>query len=83
MLCLLTPLAVIRDVEIVKNQDAMSMPMSLTVRCQNLIGSYTSTHSSFNLIGPRNKYPNIQIHKDTYQEHTLKPLTYELFIAQK
>ena len=83
MLCLLTPLAVIKDVKIVKNQDAMSMSMLLTVRCQNLIGSYTSTHSSFNLIGPRNKYPNIQIHKDTYQQHTLKPLTYELFIAQK
>ena len=55
MLCLLTPLAVIKDVKIVKNQDAMSMSMSLTVRCQNLIGSYTSTHSSFNLIGPRKK----------------------------
>ena len=83
MLCLLTPLAVIKDVKIVKNQDVMSMSMLLTVRCQNLIGSYTSTHSSFNLIGPRNKYPNIQIYKDTYQAHTLKPLTDELFIAQK
>ena len=83
MLCLLTPLAVIKDAKIVKNQDAMSMSMLLTVRCQNRIGSYTSTYSSFNLIGSRNKYPNIQIHKDTYQEHTLKPLTYELFIAQK
>ena len=51
--------------------------------CQNLIGSYISTHSSFNLIGPRNKYPNIQIYKDRYQAHTLKPLTDELFIAQK
>ena len=83
MLCLLTPLTVIKDVKIVKNQDVMSMSMSLTVRCQNLIGSYTSTHSSFNLIGPRNKYPNIQIYKDTYQAHTFKPLTDELFIAQK
>ena len=82
-LCLLTPLAVIKDVKIVKNQDVTSMSMSLTVGCQNLIGSYTSTHSSFNLIGPRNKYPNIQIYKDTYQAHTLKPLTDELFIAQK
>ena len=33
-------------------------------------------------IGPRNKYPNIQIHRDINQAHTLKPLTYELFIAQ-
>ena len=75
MLCLLTPLAVIKDVKIVKNQDAMLMSMSLTVRCQNLINAYTSTHSSFNLISPRNKYPNIQVHKDAYQAHTLKPLT--------
>ena len=54
---------------------------SLTVRCQNLIGSYVSTHSTFNLIGPRNKHPNIQSHKAT-KIHTPKPLTYELFFSR-
>ena len=60
MLCLLTPLAVIKDVKIVKNQDVMSM--SLTVGCQNLIGSYTSTHSSFTLLAPAT---NIRTYKST------------------
>ena len=52
--------------------------MSLTVRCQNLVGSYAWTHSTFNLIGSCNKHPNIQRHK-AIKTHTLKPLTYELF----
>ena len=54
------------------------LKQSLTVRCQNLIGSYASTHSTFNLIGPCDKHPNIQSHKAT-KIHTTKPLTYELF----
>ena len=40
------------------------------VRCQNLIGSYASTHSTFNLIDPCNRHPNIQSHKDTYAQTT-------------
>ena len=52
--------------------------MSLTVRCQNLIGSYASTHSTFNLIGPCIKHPNTQSRKAT-KIRALKPLTYELF----
>ena len=51
---------------------------SLTVRSQNLIGSYVSTHSTFNLIGPCNRHPHIQSQKAT-KIHTPKPLTYELF----
>ena len=60
-------------------------PSECHVRCQNLIiGTYASTHSTFNLIGPCNKHPNIQSHKGL-NIHMLKPLTYELFfkIAQK
>ena len=46
--------------------------------CQNLIGSYASTHSTFNLIGSCNRNPNtqshkdrkIQSHKDTYAQTT-------------
>ena len=34
--------------------------------------------STLNLIGSRNKHPNIQSHKAT-KIHTLTPLTYELF----
>ena len=54
---------------------------SLTVRSQNLIGSYVSTHSTFNLIGPCNKHANIQSQKAT-KIHTPKPLTYELFFSK-
>ena len=43
---------------------------SLTVRCQNLIVCYASTHSTFNLLGPCNKHPNIQSQKDTYAQTT-------------
>ena len=53
---------------------------SLTVRSQNLIGSYVSTHSTFNLIGPCNRHPNIQSQKAT-KIHTPKPLTFK--ISQK
>ena len=42
---------------------------------------YASTHSTFNLIGPCNKHPNIQSHKAT-KIRTPKPLTYELFFQQ-
>ena len=62
------------------------LKQSLTVRCQNLIGSYASTHSTFSFIGPCDKHPNIQSHKATKPQshkatkiHTTKPLTYELF----
>ena len=63
-------------------------------RCQDLIGSLASTHSTFNLIGSCNKHPNIESYKDTKLQsykvtklqrykatkiHTLTPLTYELF----
>ena len=37
-------------------------PSECHVRCQSLIGSYASTRSTFNLIGPCN---NIQTHKAT------------------
>ena len=47
-------------------------------RCQDLIGSWASTHSTFNLIGSCNKHLNIQSHKAT-KIHTFTPLTYELF----
>ena len=39
--------------------------VSSVERYQNLIGSYLSTYSTINLIGPCNKHPNIQRHKDT------------------
>ena len=52
--------------------------MSLTVRCQNLIGSYGWTHNTFILIGSCNKHPNIQRCKAT-KIHTHTPLTYKLF----
>ena len=70
----------------VKNQDGgLKVPLfdlkpsECHSRCQNLIiGTYASTHSTFNLIGPCNKHLNIQRYKGT-NIHTLKPLTYELF----
>ena len=68
--------------KIMKNQDGGfkvplfdRKPSECHVRCQSLIGSYASTCSTFNLIGP---YNNIQTPKAT-KIHTLKPLTYELF----
>ena len=42
----------------------------LTVRYQNLIGSSASTHTTFNLIGPCNKHPKIQSHKDANAQTT-------------
>ena len=62
----------------VKNQDGgLKVPLfdlkpsECHVRCQNLIiGTYASTHSTFNLIGPCNKHPNIQSHKETYAQTT-------------
>ena len=56
--------------------------MSFTVRCQNLIGSYASTHSTLTLIGPCNTHPNIQSHKDTYA-HTTDILAIFFKIAQE
>ena len=60
--------------------------MSFLSRCQDLIGSLASTHSTFNLIGSCKKHPNIQSYKNTKLQrykatkiHTLTPLTYELF----
>ena len=53
-------------------------PSEYQVRCQNRIGSYASTHRTFNLIGSCNRNPNTQSHKDT-KIHTLKLSTYELF----
>ena len=68
--------------KIMKNQDGGfkvplfdRKPSEYHVRCQSLIGSYASTCSTFNLIGP---YNNIQTPKAT-KIHTLKPLTYQLF----
>ena len=74
MLCFKTLLAAKKDAL------ALCEPwaMSLTVICQNRIGFYASTHSTFNLIGPCNKHPNMHSHKAT-KIHTLIPLTYELF----
>ena len=77
--------AVIKDEKIVKNQDGdLKVPLfdlkpsEYQVRCQNRIGSYASTHSTFNLIGSCNRNPNTQSHKDT-KIYTLKLSTYELF----
>ena len=65
----------------VKNQDGgLKVPLfdlkpsECHVRCQTLIGTYASTHSTFNLISPCNKHQNIQSHKAT-KIHTLKPCT--------
>ena len=56
--------------KIVKNQDGSFKvplfdlkPSECHVRSQNLIGSYASTHSTFNLITPCNKHPNTQATK--------------------
>ena len=56
----------------------LTLAISLTVRWQNLIGSYPSTHSTFNLIGPCNKHPNIQSHKDIYAETTDNKYSFSL-----
>ena len=73
--------------KIVKNQDGSFKvplfdlkPSECHVRCQNLIGSYASTHSTFNLITPCNKHPNTQSHKATKQvSPTLSPQSPSLF----
>ena len=77
MFCFETPLAIIKDKKIVKNQrDGLKLPLfdlkpsESNVRCQNLIGSYASTHSTFNLIGSCNTNPNTQSHKYTYDQTT-------------
>ena len=77
--------AVIKDEKIVKNQDGgLKVPLfdlkpsEYQVRWQNRIGSYASTHSTFNLICSCNRNPKTQTQKDT-KIHTLKLLTYELF----
>ena len=51
-------------------------------RCQDLIGSYASTHSTFNLIGSCNEHPKIQSRKDTYA-HTTDIWAIFFKIAQK
>ena len=68
-----------KDDKIVTNQDGglkVSLfdlrPGEWHVRCQNLIGSYASTPSTFNPIGSCNRNPNTQSHTEI---HTLKPLT--------
>ena len=43
-------------------------PSECHVRCQSLIGSYASTRSTFNLIGPCN---NIQTHKATTPQRVI------------
>ena len=73
-----------KNEKIVNNQDGgLKLPLfdlkpsECNVRCQNLIGSYASTHSAFNLIGSCNTNPNTQSHKDTYTQIT--DMLYELF----
>ena len=63
--------------KIVKNQDGgLKVPLfdlkpsECYVRCQNRIGSYASTHSTFNLPGSCNRNPNTQSHIDTYAQTT-------------
>ena len=56
---------------------------SLTVRSQNLIGSYVSTHSTFNLIGPCNRHPNIQSQKATKIHPNHRHMSYFFKITQK
>ena len=77
ILCFKTPLAVIKDEKIVKNQHSgLKLPLfdlkpsECNVRCQNLIGCYASTHSTFNLVGSCNRNPNTQSHKHTYAQTT-------------
>ena len=71
-----------------RSQSALVRPLAMSClsRCQDLIGSLASTHSTFNLIGSCNTHPNIQSYRDTKLQrykatkiHTLTPLTYELF----
>ena len=57
-------------------------PSECDVRCQNLIGSYASTHSTFNLIGSCNRNLNTQNHRDTYAQ-TTDIMSYLFKIAQK
>ena len=62
------------------SQSALVQPLATAClnRCQDLIGSSASTHSTFNIVGSCNKHPNIQRCKAT-KTYTLTPLTYELF----
>ena len=58
-----------------KNQDGgLKVPLFLVFRCQNLIGSQASTHSTFKLIGPW--HPNTQAGapNDSFLLNTLKTL---------
>ena len=66
-----------KDDKIVTNQDGgLKVPLSdlkpceCHIRCQNLIGSYASTHGTFNLIGSCNRNPNTKPHRDTYAQTT-------------
>ena len=72
MLCFLTPLAVIKEEKNCKESRWRSQsalvdlkPSECHVRCKNVIGSYASTRSIFNLIGSFNRNRNTQSHKDT------------------
>ena len=62
------------------------LPMPCLNRCQDLIGSLASTHSTFNLIGSCNKHPNIQSHKDTKLQRYIRShhwhMSYFFKIAQ-
>ena len=60
-----------------KNQDgglkvpfARPLAMSVMFRCQNLIGSQASTHSTFNFTGPCNRHPNTKSHRVTQAQIT-------------
>ena len=58
-----------------KNQDGgLKVPLFVVFRCQNLIGSQASTHSTVNLIGPW--HPNTQTgaSNDSFLLNTLKTL---------
>ena len=61
MLCFQTPLAVIKDKN-VKNQDGSLKVTFLTFSI--------NPYSTFNLIGPCNRNPNTQSHKDKYAQTT-------------
>ena len=51
-------------------------PSECRLRCQNLIGSYASNHSTSTLLDPATE---IRTHKATEIHTLIKRLTYELF----
>ena len=48
-----------------RSQSALVRPLAMSYlnRCQDLIGSLASTHSTFNLIGSCNKHSNVNIQR--------------------